>query len=299
MKKYFSKEKITIGVAAYGNLMATKNCIEAIKKSIDGNYEIILVDDCSPGNGEIKNFFLDLKKEFKDIKVFYFPENLGYAESVNCILSNSSSNKIIFVSNDIYINPYFVEELINISNIEDRIGYVRGVSNFVDNNMVTHNISFKNKTHFNPNEVAKEIFLKKKSNFIEEKYLVGDCFLVNRKLIEKIGYFDCFSFKDYFADVDFSFRAKALEFKCVLSQGAFCFHHKHTNFDYLPVNEKKEKMQRRQYFIAEDWARFKLKYKFPNNLVFPGINELNFDEIKNKVDKKKIVKKKDYSHYLI
>ena len=57
MKKYFSKEKITIGVAAYGNLMATKNCIEAIKKSIDGNYEIILVDDCSPGMVRLKIFF--------------------------------------------------------------------------------------------------------------------------------------------------------------------------------------------------------------------------------------------------
>ena len=48
MKKYFSKEKITIGVAAYGNLMATKNCIQAIKNSLDGVYEIILIDDYSP-----------------------------------------------------------------------------------------------------------------------------------------------------------------------------------------------------------------------------------------------------------
>ena len=299
MKKYFIKEKITIGVAAYGNLKATKNCIEAIKKSVDGNYEVILVDDCSPGNDEIKNFFLDLKKEFKNIKVFYFSKNLGYVESVNCILSNSSSNKIIFVSNDIYINPYFLEELINISNIDDSIGYVRGVSNFVDNNLATHNISFKGKTHFNPDEVAKDIFLKKKNNFMEEKYLVGDCFLVNKKLIEEIGYFDCFNFKDYFGDVDFGLRAKALGFKCVLSEGAFCFHHKHTNFDYLPDNEKKEKKQRRDIFLVEDWARFKLKYKFPNNLVYPGINALNFDEIKNKVDKKKIVEKKNYSQYLI
>ncbi len=298
MNKYFCKEKITIGVSVYGNLEATKNCIEAIKNSLDGNYDIILVDDCSPGNDEIKNFFLDLKKEFKNIKVFHFSENLGYVESVNCILSNSKSNKIIFVSNDIYINPYFIEELINISDIEDRIGYVRGVSNFVDNNMATHNISFKNKTHFNPNEVAKEIFLKEKNNFIEDKYLVGDCFLVNKELIEKIGYFDCSNFKDYFGDVDFSLRAKALNFKCILSKGAFCFHHKHTNFEYLPIKEKKEKMQRRQYFIAEDWARFKLKYKFPNNLVFPGINRLNFNEIKNKVDKKKVVEVRDYSQYL-
>tara|TARA_B100000963_G_scaffold109024_1_gene94883 strand:+ start:945 stop:1844 length:900 start_codon:yes stop_codon:yes gene_type:complete len=299
MKKYFCEEKVTIGVAAYGNLMATKNCIEAIKKSIDGNYEVILVDDCSPGNGEIKNFFLDLKKEFAHIKVFHFPENLGYVESVNCILSNSSSNKTIFVSNDIYINPYFIEELINISDIEDKIGYVRGVSNFVDNNMATHNINFKNKTHFNPNEIAKKIFLKEKNNFIEDSYLVGDCFLVNTKLLEKIGYFDCYNFKDYFGDVDFSFRAKAMDFKCVLSKGAFCVHHQHTNFDYLSKEERIEKMKRRKYFIAEDWARFKLKYKFPNNLVFPGINELNFDEIKNKVDKKKVVEKKDYSQYFI
>ena len=64
--------------------------------------------------------------------------------------------------------------------------------------------------------------------------------------------------------------------------------------------KKKKKCKEDNTFIAEDWARFKLKYKFPNNLVFPGINELNFDEIKNKVDKKKVVKKRLFSlSYLI
>ena len=69
MKKYFSKEKITIGVAAYGNLEITKKCLEAIINSIEGNFEIILVDDCSPDDGAIKNYFLSLKRVFKDIKV--------------------------------------------------------------------------------------------------------------------------------------------------------------------------------------------------------------------------------------
>ena len=45
MKKYFIKEKITIGVSAFGNLMSTKNCIQAIKNSLDGAYEVILIDD--------------------------------------------------------------------------------------------------------------------------------------------------------------------------------------------------------------------------------------------------------------
>ena len=42
MKKFHSKEKITIGVAAYGNLEITKKCFQAIINSIDGNFEIIL-----------------------------------------------------------------------------------------------------------------------------------------------------------------------------------------------------------------------------------------------------------------
>ena len=62
MKKYFSKEKITIGVAAYGNLMATQNCIQAIKNSLDGVYEIILIDDYSPDKGKIRDYFLSKKR---------------------------------------------------------------------------------------------------------------------------------------------------------------------------------------------------------------------------------------------
>ncbi len=299
MQKYSCKEKITIGVAAYGNLKATKTCIESIKNSIDGNFEIILVDDYSPDNEEIKNYFLSLKKEFKNIKVFYFTENLGYANSVNCILSNSTSQKIIFISNDIYVNSYFLEELINISNITKNIGYVRGVSNFVDGSLSSHNIDFKENTYIDPIKVAREIFLKEKNNFSEEEYLTGDCFLVNRKLIEKIGYFDCANFKDYFGDVDFGVRTKAFDFKCILSKGAFCYHHRNTNFDYLSEEQKKQKIGRRRYFTIEDWARFKLKYNLPNNLFYPGINKIDFNEIKNKVDKNEVIEKKDYSKYLI
>ena len=117
--------------------------------------------------------------------------------------------------------------------------------------------------------------------------------------MNKIGYFDCNNFKDYFSDLDFSIRAKALDFRCVLSKGAFCYHNRNINFDYLPKNERNKKLFKRQYTLAEDWARFKIKYNFPINLVYPGINKMNFDEIKNRVGKKDFIEKKDYSQYLI
>ena len=224
MEKYFSKEKITIGVAAYGNLEITKSCIAAIKNSIDGNFEIILIDDCSPDSGLIKEYFLSLKNEFKDIKIFYFSENLGYIQSVNCILSHATGDKIIFVSNDIIINSYFIGELINISNTTENIGYVRGVSNFVDTDLKTHNVDLKSFTNKNPNDIAKEILKKDKNNSFEEEYLCGDCFLVNRELLEKIGYFDCINFKDYLGDLDFGLRAKAFDLAnlLILKKLRFC-----------------------------------------------------------------------------
>ena len=157
MEKYYSNEKVTIGVAAYGNLEITKRCIKAIKDSIDGNFEIILVDDFSPDDGLIKDYFLSLKNEFKDIKIFYFSENLGYVQSVNCILSHAAGNKIIFVSNDIIINSYFLDELIHSSNMSENIGYVRGVSNFVDNALKKHNVDLNDFSSKDPNDIAKEI----------------------------------------------------------------------------------------------------------------------------------------------
>ena len=299
MEKYHCTEKTTIGVAAYGNLEITKKCIEAIKNSIDGNFEIILVDDCSPDDGLIKNYFLSLKNEFKNIKIFYFPDNLGYIQSVNCILSHATGDKIIFVSNDIIINSYFLDELIKISNTTENIGYTRGVSNYVDTALKTHNINSRDLTSKDPKDIAKEVFLKNKDNYFEEEYLCGDCFLVNRQLLNKIGYFDSVNFKDYLGDIDFGLRAKASNFKCIVSQGAFCYHHAGINFNYLSDDERKIKLRRRNAYLMEDWARFKLKYDLPITLIYPGINKIDFNQIRNKVNNKYEIKKKDYSKYLV
>ena len=48
-------EKITIGVAAYGNVEASKICLNKIFESIKDNFELILVDDCSPDKNKTKN----------------------------------------------------------------------------------------------------------------------------------------------------------------------------------------------------------------------------------------------------
>jgi len=58
-------ESISIGVSAYGNHETTKHCLRAILDGFSGDYELILVDDCSPDGGLISDLFLRLLKSIK------------------------------------------------------------------------------------------------------------------------------------------------------------------------------------------------------------------------------------------
>ena len=70
MNKFIAKEKITIGVASYGNLKSTKICLKHILNSIDGNFELILVEDCSSERNELIDFYVSIKKKYQTLKYF-------------------------------------------------------------------------------------------------------------------------------------------------------------------------------------------------------------------------------------
>ena len=95
-----------------------------------------------------------------------------------------------------------------------------------------------------------------KSKYIEEKTLTGDIFLVNRTALEKVGYYDNL-FYGYFADHDLGIRLRSAGYKLILSLGAFSYHDKHINFNYLKGEEKKKKLHNRFIKVYENWARFK------------------------------------------
>ena len=93
------------------------------------------------------------------------------------------------MSNDVFITPYYLRTIINISKKITNFGTIRGVSNFVDNGSKLHNIDIKNKIKNidQISEFSKKIYEDKKISFFEEKFLTGDVFLVNRKSLDYTG----------------------------------------------------------------------------------------------------------------
>ena len=301
MSKFTISEKLTIGVASFGNIKTTEICINNILNSIEGNLELILVEDFSSERDKIINFYQSIKKRIPNTKVFNFDRNLTYTNSVNCILSHATGKKVLFVSNDVFINPYYIEEVLKISNLSKKIGIVRGVSNFVDNGLQTHNAiiegSPKTITDEDIISTAKRIFETNSGKYLEDKYLTGDIFLVNREILDNVGFYDTNTFTGYFADHDFSSRAISRGYLCVLAQGAFAFHHQDINFNYLqdPQKVQIKKVQRFQQ-VFENWARFKIKYSLPHDLNYNGINDIPWEKTFDK--KAEYVDKVDYSKYL-
>lgn len=300
MNKFIINEKITVGVAAYGNIEASKICLDKIFESIQGDFELILVDDCSPDKNQTKNFFLSVKNRHANTKVFSFNKNKEYSESVNCILSHASCEKILFVSNDVFISPCYLKSILAISKKSTNFGTIRGVSNFVDNGSKLHNVDTKNKIeNLNQiNEFSEKIYENKKLSFFEEKFLTGDIFLVNGKALKDIGYFDNY-FYGYFSDHDFGIRLRRSGYKLLVSEGAFAYHQKHSNFAYLDESSRKQKLNTRWARVFENWARFKNKYSLPVDLMYTGINEIPWDELSKVSNEKKFVNKINYSKFLL
>ena len=126
MKKYFSKEKITIGVAAYGNLMATKNCIQAIKNSLDGVYEIILIDDKDYSYPDLISIdYIRRGAKFEDCsrKIIYDPYLYNfdaytmYRTSSNIATLNTSQH-ILLLDTDLMLKKFQLDNhLLSIDSI--------------------------------------------------------------------------------------------------------------------------------------------------------------------------------------
>ncbi|QWD83287.1 glycosyltransferase family 2 protein [Polynucleobacter sp. MWH-P3-07-1] len=298
-------QSITIGVSAYGNHETTKHCLRVILDGLKGNYELILVDDCSPDDGLITKLFIEAAKEHKNTKIYRFDENKEYSGSLNCILSESTGDKVFFVSNDIFISPSYVKALLEVADSSPNIGIVRGVSNFVDNcGKKTHNINIVDKIK-HLGDVAtfgEELFELEKNSYLEENFLTGDAFMTKREVITKIGTFDPL-FYGYFADHDYGIRAMRAGFKLAVAKGAFAFHHRNSNFDYLEKNAREKKLNARWAKIYENWARFKLKYDLPIDRMYEldMLARMDWDSLNTHAKDcvKLYVPPVDYSKYLI
>ena len=251
---------VTVGISAYGNANIALIALRALFNAAQGDYELLLVNDCSPDQGQVRDLFLQVRSERRQTRVFSFERNLEYSGSLNCILSHARGSTVLFLSNDILVTPGYLRELLAVARQEPQAGIVRGVSNFVDNGSAQHNVLPQgvdsSRDIFQFGEDRAQAY---RGVAVRDRFLTGDAFLVTREVIQTIGTFDPL-FYGYFADHDYGIRAECAGFRLLLARGAFAYHLQGMNVSTLSEAEAQAKVQRRWARVNENWARFKLKY---------------------------------------
>lgn len=287
--------KLTIGMAAYGNAETTTHALHALFASVSGKFELILVDDASAD--DTLTLFESVAEQHPNTKIFRLEKNIEYSGSLNLILSHAKGESIIFLSNDIFVTPAYIKELLSISFSMPEAGIIRGCSNFVDNGLPLHTIKDCGELD-NFDDLfayAAQRALKYAGRTVEDPFLTGDAFMVTRSVLDRIGFIDQ-RFFGYFADHDFGVRARQAGFSPQLALGAFAWHQHASNMDYLPDEQKQAKIQTRWARANENWARFKDKYGIPASMPYTGMRRIPWDGLAaDQSLQKKIIPPGDYS----
>lgn len=237
---------VSVIIPTYNSWRTLKSCIISITQQTIKLREIIIIDNASLDNTSSK-----VKATFPKVKLVTLDRNTGVTGGRNKGIEESSpwSDYILFFDHDMVANKNMIEELVKVSELDEKIGIVTPKIFYSDDkdriwaagtgiNLWTGQIFFRG---------GKDIGQYEK---IEEIQVAPAVLLVKRVVIKKLKLFDDRYFATY-EDTDFCFRAKKVGFKVFYVPSAYAFHK-------IPSDPKEESIRllSRAYFVGRNRILF-------------------------------------------
>ena len=103
--------KVSVIVPIYNTEKYLKNCIDSLLKQNFENYEIIVINDLSPGNAE------EIIKSYNDKKIVYIKNktNKGIGYNRNLGIKKAKGEYVCFIDSDDYVKEDFISKMYNYS----------------------------------------------------------------------------------------------------------------------------------------------------------------------------------------
>ena len=210
--------KVSIIILNWNGLKYTIECLESLKKITYPNYEVIVVDNGSKGNDADV-----LEEKYKDyIKLIRNKENLGFAKGNNVairkVIEEGKSEYVLLLNNDTeIIQRGWLDKLVKISESEKNIGIVGCTLLFPSGRFQVGGTILKPPFHINISDKVK--------NVIEVDLVRGACFLIKKKVVDKIGLLDENFYPVLSEESDYCMRAKKAGFKVIYAPEVRIIHH--------------------------------------------------------------------------
>lgn len=227
--------KVAIIIVNYNGLENTLDCLDSLKRcSLDKHQAKIIVVDNNSGDGS-----QEALSKIADITLITNQENLGYSGGNNVgikyAMNHNTADHIVILNNDTIVDRSFLINLVQATKAGDIIspkiyfapGFEFHKDRYTKNQLgkviwyAGAKIDWQNiiGKHTGVDEVDNGQYSKRR----EIDLATGACMLVERKVFEKIGFFDEKYFL-YLEDMDFCVRAKKAHFKIMFEPKAVIWH---------------------------------------------------------------------------
>lgn len=195
--------KVSVIVVNYNQKYFPRMCVDHLEKTrseAERFFQVIVVDNGS--TDESIHYLREMDKEGR-IKLIESGKNLGYGKGNNLGVANADGEYILIANPDIFVEPDTLQKLVTYADSHKEAGII-GPKLIYYNGVIQDSC----RRHMSPFDlVIKRTFLRKLPFFKKrvEKYLMEDfdhsktqevdlitgaCFLIPKKLYDKVGGFD-------------------------------------------------------------------------------------------------------------
>jgi GT2 family glycosyltransferase len=211
---------VSIIIVNYNGKSYLEKCLFSLNKVTYPQFEIILVDNCSSDDS------IDfVKMHYPSILIIELEKNFGFAYPNNIGAKNAKGELLLFLNNDTYVEPNFLDYLVNAINTNSKVAVCQSLllkpdktvdssGDFID----TMGISYSSKTKVEKNY---EILSAK-----------GACMMIKKEIFKKLNGFDEHFFIT-FEDVDLGWRVWILGYKVIVVSKSVVYHYGGKTIDSL------------------------------------------------------------------
>lgn len=211
--------KASVVIPNYNGEKYIDECMNALRKQREQNFEVILVDNAS----EDKSIAAFEAYNDLNIRTITLDENYGFSRAVNEGIKASESEYVILLNNDTHVGKNFVGALVDAMDEDDNIFSAQA-----------HMLQYSDRTI---TDSAGDYFCalgwgfsrgkdEKASRFTERRDVFSSCAgaaIYRKSVFETIGYFDEVFFA-YLEDMDIGYRAKLHGYRNVFVPEAKVLH---------------------------------------------------------------------------
>ncbi len=242
-------KKCDVIIPIYNSPEWVKLCVYALitntpKESLN---KIILLNDNSDEltTNCIENLKNKYGKEY-NIVISKNETNLGFIKNVNKGFDMTEADYVLLLNTDCLLSKNTIPKLMEHMENDKKIALICPISSNAANLSLD---IFENYSYMQMNEILEKNF---KGKLFDACTVVGNCLMITRECIQKVGYLDEAYGMGYGDETDYQFKAHEKGFDAKVAIDTYVFHKSEVSFGTSP--EKKKRLEHNRKIFFDRWG---------------------------------------------